>query len=118
MIEGVRQPPVVERVNTHNELMAIVQNNRDFWQGVWREAEPITTHAVVVLLLETSLLLIGLLAWLLERLFPKQEAYFSWIEKVDIWTVLALLAMFGVYTLLRVGIRLVRGLLNEWLSPP
>jgi hypothetical protein len=52
----------------------------------------------------------------LERLFPKQEAYFSWIEKVDIWISLALLAMFGLYTLFRVGIRLVRGLLDEWLS--
>jgi len=69
-------------------------------------------------LLEASLLLIGLLAWLLEHLFPKQEVYFSWIEKVDIWTALALLSMFGVYTLLRVGIRLVRGLLDEWLTPP
>ena len=98
------------------KLIAVVKNNRDFWQGVWREAEPIVAHAVVVLLLETSLLLIGLLTWLLERLFPKQEAYFSWIEKVDIWIALALLAMFGLYTLFRVGIRLVRGLLDEWLS--
>jgi len=98
--------------------VAIVQDNHNFWQEVWREAEPIVAHAIVVLLLETSLLLIGLLAWLLEHLFPKQEVYFSWIEKVDIWTALALLSMFGVYTLLRVGIRLVRGLLDEWLTPP
>jgi len=98
--------------------VAIVQDNHKFWQEVWREAEPIVAHAIVVLLLETSLLLIGLLAWLLEHLFPKQEVYFSWIEKVDIWTALALLSMFGVYTLLRVGIRLVRGLLDEWLAPP
>ena len=98
--------------------VAIVKDNHNFWQEVWREAEPIVAHAIVVLLLETSLLLIGLLAWLLEHLFPKQEVYFSWIEKVDIWTALALLSMFGVYTLLRVGIRLVRGLLDEWLAPP
>jgi hypothetical protein len=98
--------------------VAIVKDNHNFWQEVWREAEPIVAHAIVVLLLETSLLLIGLLAWLLEHLFPKQEIYFSWIEKVDIWTALALLSMFGVYTLLRVGIRLVRGLLDEWLAPP
>jgi hypothetical protein len=95
-----------------------VKDNHNFWQEVWRESEPIVAHAIVVLLLETSLLLIGLLAWLLEHLFPKQEIYFSWIEKVDIWTALALLSMFGVYTLLRVGIRLVRGLLDEWLAPP
>ena len=94
-----------------------MEHNRNFWQGVWREAEPIIAHAVVVLLLDMSLLLIGLLVWLLERLFPKQEAYFSWIEKVDIWTALALLAMFGLYTLSRVGIRLVRGLFDEWRSP-
>ena len=93
-----------------------MENNRNFWQGVWREAEPIIAHAVVVLLLDMSLLLIGLLVWLLERLFPKQEAYFSWIEKVDIWTALVLLAMFGLYTLFRVGIRLVRGLFDEWYS--
>jgi hypothetical protein len=98
--------------------VAIVQDNHNFWQEVWQEAEPIVAHAIGVLLLETSLLLIGLLAWLLEHLFPKQEVYFSWIEKVDIWTALALLSMFGVYTLLRVGIRLVRGLLDEWLTPP
>jgi hypothetical protein len=76
--------------------VAIVQDNHNFWQEVWQEAEPIVAHAIVVLLLETSLLLIGLLAWLLEHLFPKQEVYFSWIEKVDIWTALALLSMFGV----------------------
>ena len=98
--------------------VAIVKDNHNFWQEVWREAEPIVAHAIVILLLETSLLLIGLLAWLLEHLFPKQEVYFSWIEKVDIWTALALLSMFGVYTLLRVGIRLIRGLLDEWLAPP
>ena len=98
--------------------VAIVKDNPNFWQEVWRESEPIVAHAIVVLLLETSLLLIGLLAWLLEHLFPKQEMYFSWIEKVDIWTALALLSMFGVYTLLRVGIRLIRGLLDEWLAPP
>jgi len=98
--------------------VAIVKDNHNFWQEVWREAEPIVAHAIVILLLETSLLLIGLLAWLLEHLFPKQEVYFSWIEKVDIWTALALLSMFGVYTLLRVGIRLIRGLLDECLAPP
>jgi hypothetical protein len=61
--------------------VAIVKDNHNFWQEVWREAEPIVAHAMVVLLLETSLLLIGLLAWLLEHLFPKQETYFTWMRK-------------------------------------
>lgn len=36
------------------KLVAVVENNRNFWQGVWREAEPIVAHAVVVLLLDVS----------------------------------------------------------------
>lgn len=87
--------------------------NRGFRQRVWQEAEPIIVHAIIVLLLEVSLLLVGLLTLGLEHIFPNQGAYFSIIEKVDIWLALALLCMFGLYTLIRVGIRLGKGVIEE-----
>jgi hypothetical protein len=87
--------------------------DRGFRQRVWQEAEPIIVHAIIVLLLEVSLLLVGLLTLGLEHIFPNQRAYFSVIEKVDIWLALALLCMFGLYTLILVGIRLGKGLIEE-----
>jgi hypothetical protein len=88
-------------------------NKPKFRQKLWQEIEHILVHIVVVLLIEISLVLIGLLALALEHIFPKQEVYFSIIEKVDIWLSLALLCLFGLYTLIRIGIRLVRGVLEE-----
>lgn len=88
-------------------------NDQGFWRKIWKEAEPIIAHAVIILVLELSLLLIGLGTLALEHLFPKQESYFSTLEKVDIWMSLALLCMFGLYTVVRVGIRLFRGVQEE-----
>ena len=70
-------------------------------------------HAVVVLLLEVFLLILGFLTLALEYIFPRQEFYFSIIEKVDIWIALALLCLFGLYTLAIVSIRLFGGILRE-----
>ena len=90
-----------------------MNNNHGFWQMIWQEAEPIIAHAAIVLVLESSFLIIGLITWCLERLFPTQETFFSRLEKADIWLALALLWMFGFYTFLRVGIRLVKGIWEE-----
>jgi hypothetical protein len=87
--------------------------SKDFWQKVRHEAEPIVTHAIVVFILEGCLLLIGLMTLLLEFIFPKQESYFLIIEQVDIWLALALLCLFGFYTLIRIGIRLTRAVMKE-----
>ena len=89
-----------------------------FWRKIWKEAEPIIAHAVIIVVLEVSLLLIGLSTLALEHLFPKQEAYFSTLERVDIWVALALLCMFGLYTVARVGIRLFGGMREEIRSRP
>lgn len=59
--------------------------DQGFWRKIWKEAEPIIAHAVIIVVLEISLLLIGLGTLALEHLFPKQESYFSTLEKVDIW---------------------------------
>ena len=88
-------------------------NNHGFWQRVGREAEPIMAHAIVVLLLEFSLLIIGVMAWILSLLFPKEDYYFSLFAKIDLWTGLAVLCMFGAYTVIRIGIRLLRGIKDE-----
>lgn len=88
-------------------------DDQDFWRRIWKEAEPIIAHAVIILVLELSLLLIGLGTLALEHLFPKQESYFSTLEKVDIWMSLAVLCMFGVYTVVRVSIRLIGGVQDE-----
>lgn len=87
--------------------------DQDFWRKIWKEAEPIIAHAVIIVVLEISLLLIGLGTLALEHLFPKQESYFSTLEKVDIWMSLALLCMFGLYTIVRVSIRLFGGVQDE-----
>ena len=81
---------------------------------IWREVEPIVNHAFTVLVLEISLLLIGLIGWILGWIFPDQKEYIAYIEKIDIWVALALLCLFGAYTITRVCIRLLRGIREEW----
>lgn len=97
--------------------MAGAHGKKGFVSAVWRETGPIISHAAVVLLLEVSLLLIGLLTLGLERVFPKQEYYFSIIERIDIWISLALLCLFGAYTLIIVSIRLIKAVLREAREP-
>lgn len=94
-------------------FMQANNNGQSFRRRIWREIEPIVNHAVAVLLLEISLLLLGLVTLALEHIFPKQEFYFSIIEKVDIWLALALLCLFGLYTLIIVSIRLFRAVRRE-----
>jgi hypothetical protein len=93
--------------------VTITKDRHQFWQKLWQEAEPLVVHIVIVLLLEISLVLIGVLALALEHIFPKQEYYFSIFEKVDIWLSLGLLCLFGLYTLIRIAIRLTKGVLEE-----
>ena len=88
-------------------------SEKSFGHRMWQETEPIVNHAIVVLLLDVSLLLLGLVTLALEYIFPKQEFYFSIIEKVDIWLALSLLCLFGLYTLIIVSVRLFRGVLKE-----
>jgi hypothetical protein len=94
--------------------VVIVENNNDFWTKIRQESEPIITHVFVVVLLSFTIVIMGGLVRLLEYLFPKQEFYFSFFEKADIWFATALLIMFGFYTLLQVGTRLIKGLREEW----
>lgn len=90
------------------------QNN--FRGRVRQEVETILIHGIVVLVLETTLLIIGGFVWILQTAFPKEEYNFSLIEKADIWTVFALFCLFAVYTVVRVCIRLVHGIQKEWLT--
>ena len=93
--------------------MARIQNRPSFPERFWQEAEPLVIHIGVVLLLEISLLLIGLAALGLERLFPNHRESFNLIEQIDIWLALALLCLFGLFTLIRIVIRLVCGIAEE-----
>lgn len=88
-------------------------NRRSFPERFWQEAEPLVIHIGVVLLLEISLLLIGLAALGLEKLFPNHGESFNLIEQIDIWLALALLCLFGLFTLIRIIIRLVFGIAEE-----
>jgi hypothetical protein len=85
-----------------------------FWARLRVESEPIIMHAAIVLLLDVSLLLIGLLTLALGRVFPQHSHYLDIIGLVDLWTVLVVLAMFAAYMIIRVGIRLLRGIRAEW----
>jgi hypothetical protein len=81
---------------------------------LWKEVEPIAIHAVVVLVLEISILLIGSMTKLLEILLPDQKHNLLLVEVIDSWLALALVSLFGLYTLIQVGIRLARALVSEW----
>ena len=91
--------------------MASGQNRR---QKLWSEAEPIINHALIVILLELSLLVIGLLTHYMKMLMPEQVEVFSEVEKLDSWTSLVLLSLFASYTILLVFARLMRSVLGEF----
>jgi Ca2+/Na+ antiporter len=55
---------------------------------------------------------VGILA--LTRMFPKQEEYWAWMERADIWTMIVLLLLFAVYAIVRLAIRLAMGIRDEW----
>ena len=92
----------------------MIQNGKSPLAKLWNEAEPIASHAFVVLILEASLLLIGAGTYLLKSLLPDQKEHLAQVELIDSWIALALLCMFGLYTILQVGLRLARALLGEW----
>lgn len=77
------------------------------------EVGPIARHVLVVLLLEASLLVIGLATQWLERVLPGQKEHLALVEKLDAWTALTLLGLFASYTVSLVGIRLWRSLSKE-----
>jgi hypothetical protein len=80
---------------------------------LWSEAEPIAIHALTVIVLEASLLLVGLCTRFLEFVLPSQEEHLFLVEWIDTVCALALVCMFGLYTLVQVGIRLFRALSSE-----
>ena len=89
-------------------------SHSNFRIKVWSEIEPIAIHAVVVIVLELSLLIIGLITLGLEKVFPKQVYYFSIIEIIDIWLALVLLCLFGLYTFISISLRLYKGIAVQY----
>ena len=81
--------------------------------SLWAEISPIAVHALVVLVIEASLLAIGLATKYLEHVLPEQKEHLEVAETIDAWTALALVAMFATYTVARVGIRLGYSLWKE-----
>lgn len=82
----------------------------------WLEAAPILRHAGVVLILELSLLVFGVIAHGLVMLSPQHSSSYARIETVDILVAYIVLCMFGLYTIALVGIRLFSALRVEWYS--
>jgi hypothetical protein len=80
------------------------------WKKLWGEVGPLVNHALAVLILQVSLLLIGLVTRLLELLFPQQEDSIHFIGKIDVWTSLIALSLFASYTVILVAIRLTQSI--------
>jgi len=78
-----------------------------------KELGPIAVHIVVVLTIEASLLIIGLLTRELDSLLPRQHSYWELVERLDAWTALSLLSLFGAYTILIIAVRLSKTLASE-----
>jgi|ERR1043165_1495487 H+/Cl- antiporter ClcA len=94
-------------------------NSKRFWARVWREVEPILTHAIVVLFLVCSLIVVALviigLGKLIDRLVTNHiNEYIPIIETIDFWLIIACLVLFGLYTIAIVGIRLFKEAKEEY----
>lgn len=87
---------------------------KGFWEKLWEEVEPIATHSFCVLSLCLSLFLIAFILLVLEYIFPEKKEYLSYAKTIDIWVILVLLSLFGVYTIILVAGRLFRNIKNEW----
>ena len=78
------------------------------------ETGPIVIHGITVLILEGFVLLIGVGLLVLKYFFPSHKAQLEFLEAADIWLALALVCLFGAYTLIVLVIRLTKGVLREW----
>ena len=78
-----------------------------------RELAPIATHVLIVLLIETSLVAIGLATKGFRYMLPERKDNIALIEKLDTVTALILLALFASYTIGLVAIRLWSALAEE-----
>jgi hypothetical protein len=87
---------------------------RSFWSRVANEIEPVLSHAIVALVLETVVLLLGLGALALRYISPGHLSFVELIETIDIGVAIILASMFGLYTLILVAIRLIRSVMEEW----
>ncbi|MCG8407583.1 MAG: hypothetical protein MI923_20490 [Phycisphaerales bacterium] len=87
--------------------------NNGFLTRLLNEAEPIIFHAATVLMIELSLLVLGLMTSLLEKLFPAYKKYFEIMKLIDIWAAMFFLCMFALFTLFLVGLRLFKSLREE-----
>lgn len=101
--------------------MPRTKNSNNYWTRVWHEVEPITTHAIVVLILVCSLAVVGLviigLGKLLDKLVTNHlDEYILIIEKIDFWLIVSCLVLFGFYTIAIIAIRLFKVVKEEFLG--
>lgn len=97
------------------------RHSKGFWARVWEDVEPISTHAIVVLILVFSLAVVGLVIIGIGKLIDKVvtnhlSEYISIIEVIDFWLIVACLVLFGLYTLSIISIRLYKRVVVE-LAP-
>jgi len=90
-----------------------VRRGEGFGVRIWHELEPLLVHAVVTLVLEMLVILVGGVAKVLEAMFPDKHSYLDLVEKVDIWVALVVLCMFAAYTVVEVALRLLGALRRE-----
>jgi uncharacterized protein involved in cysteine biosynthesis len=90
-----------------------MNGTRHLKEQLSRELGPIAMHMLVVLLIESSLLVIGLATKWLEHVLPEQSDHLIWVERLDALTAFILLALFASYTITLVAIRLWVSLAKE-----
>lgn len=85
-----------------------------FFRRVFTNIEPIVEHAIAVVVLETSVLIVGLVALLLKRWLVDQERFVAILEQVDIVFAIIFLGLFGAHATFTVSIRSFKALKDEW----
>ncbi|HET6883664.1 MAG TPA: hypothetical protein VFI31_26155 [Pirellulales bacterium] len=87
---------------------------RTFFRRVFTNIEPIVEHAIAVVVLESSVLVVGLVALLLKRWLASQERFVDILEQVDIVFAIVFLCIFGAHATIGVSIRSFQSLRDEW----
>jgi len=87
---------------------------RGFGRRLVAELEPLLRHGAAALKVVVMLLLLGGGVKLLDLLFPDKDGYVAVIETIDIWLAIAVLSIFGTFTILEVLLRSIAALRREF----
>lgn len=108
----VESPPLLAK-QTLEERHSVMKGN-GLGPRLRGELEPLLVHGAVALTLEAMVLVIGAGVKLLALLFPEKTDYVALIATIDVWFALAVLCLFGTYTLVEVLLRLSGAVVREY----